>query len=155
MFHELRYTVRALKNDPSFAAIAVLFPRVTGPEVVDVRSGYYGGEMGVQMGDHAEFAGTYLVTPNFFPVFGVAPTFGRAFETNDAQRAAIVSLPFAARNFGSGAAALGQTLHVERVGYLQAGRLFENARRAGCRDSGVARSPRRPGGGAAQRVVDE
>src|SRR5207245_6713862 len=93
MFHELRYTVRALKNDPSFAAIAVLFPRVTGPEVVDVRSGYYGGEMGVQMGEHAEFAGTYLVTPNFFPVFGVAPTFGRAFETNDAQRAAIVSLP--------------------------------------------------------------
>ena len=79
------------------------------------------------MGDHAEFAGTYLVTPNFFPVFGVAPTFGRAFETNDAQRAAIVSLPFATRNFGSGAAALGQTLHVERVGYLQAGRLFENA----------------------------
>jgi len=116
MFHELRYALRALKNDPAFAAIAVLtlalgigantamfsvvngvllrpldypnasrivqlntsypqrgrsFPRVTGPDVVDIRSGasaleevsfYYGGEMGVQMADHAEFAGRCLVT---------------------------------------------------------------------------------------------
>src|SRR5438093_8876143 len=155
MVNELRYALRTLKNNPSFAAIAVLtlalgigantavfsvvngvllrpldypnasrivqlntsypqrgrsFPRVTGPDVVDIRSGasaleqlsfYYGGEMGVQMADHAEFVGTYLVTPNFFPVFGVAPTFGRRFEMNDAQRGAIVSLPFATRNFGS------------------------------------------------------
>ena len=40
------------------------FPRVTGPDLVDIRSAtsslqqvsfYYGGEMGVQMADHAEF----------------------------------------------------------------------------------------------------
>jgi len=171
MVDELRYALRLLKNNPSFAAIAVLtlalgigantamfsvvngvllqpldypnasrivqlntfypqrgrsFPRVTGPDIVDIRadasaleqvSFYYGGEMGVQMADHAEFVGTYLVTPNFFAVFGVAPTFGRGFEANDVQRGAIVSLPFAERNFGSGAAALGQTLHMERVGY--------------------------------------
>jgi len=171
MFHELRYAVRMLKNNPSFAAIAVLtlalgvgantamfsvvngvllrpldypnasrivqlntfypqkgrsFPRTTGPDVVDIRSGvpaleqvsfYYGGEMGVQMADHAEFVGTYLVTPNFFTVFGVMPALGRGLEANDAQRGAIVSLPFAQRNFGSGAAALGQTLHMEGVAY--------------------------------------
>ena len=171
MVDEFRYALRLLKNNPSFAAIAVLtlalgigantamfsvvngvllqpldypnasrivqlntfypqrgrsFPRVTGPDIVDIRadasaleqvSFYYGGEMGVQMADHAEFVGTYLVTPNFFAVFGVAPTFGRGFEANDVQRGAIVSLPFAERNFGSGAAALGQTLHMERVGY--------------------------------------
>lgn len=171
MSHELRYALRTLKNNPSFAAIAVLtlalgigantamfsvvygvllrplnypnatrivqlntlftdkgraIPRVTGPDLIDVRSGasafeqvsyYYGGELGVQMADHAEFAGTYLVGSNFFPVFGVAPAFGRTFEEKDAQRGAIVSLPFARRNFGSGAAALGQTLHMEGTAY--------------------------------------
>ncbi|HEY7055696.1 MAG TPA: ABC transporter permease [Vicinamibacterales bacterium] len=101
-------------------------PRLTGPDVVDLRSSassldqvsfYAGGELGVQMIDHAEFVGTYLVTPNFFSVFGVVPSFGRAFEGDDAGRGAIVSLPFAQRNFGSGAAALGQTLHMEGVAY--------------------------------------
>src|SRR5438067_1433604 len=169
MVQELRYALRALKHNPSFAAIAVLtlalgigantamfsvvngvllrpldypnasrivqlntsqrgrvFARLTGPDVVDIRadasaleqvSVYYGGEMGVQMADHAEFAGTYLVTPNFFSVFGVAPAFGRAFEADDAQRGTIVSLPFAQRNFGSGSAALGHTLRMEGVAY--------------------------------------
>ncbi|HEV3140753.1 MAG TPA: ABC transporter permease [Vicinamibacterales bacterium] len=106
------------------------FPRLTGPDFVDIRddasaleqvSYYFGGEMGVQMADHAEFAGTYLVTPNFFSVFGVAPAFGRAFDTDDAQRGAVVGLPFAARNFGSGAAALGQTLRMEGVAYAIVG----------------------------------
>jgi len=78
---------------------------------------YFGGEMGVQLADHAEFVGMYLVTPNFFPVFGVVPMFGHGFEEKDAQRGAIVSLPFAQRNFGSGVAALGQTLHMEGVAY--------------------------------------
>src|SRR5256885_12045755 len=50
------------------------FPRLTGPDLADIRSAastleqvafYQGGDMGVQLGDHAEFAGTYLVTPNF------------------------------------------------------------------------------------------
>jgi putative ABC transport system permease protein len=174
MRHELRYALRTLKNNPSFAAIAVLtlalgigantamfsvfngvllrpldypnasrivqlhtrfpqegrsIPRVTGPDIVDIRdvqsgasaleqvSFYFGGELGVQMADHAEFVGTYLVTPSFFTVFGVAPVYGRTLQTNDAQRAAVVSLPFAQRNFGSGANALGKTLNMEGVGY--------------------------------------
>jgi putative ABC transport system permease protein len=169
MFHELRYALRTLTHNPSFAAIAVLtlalgigantamfsvvngvllrpldypnasrivqlntaqrgraFPRVTGPDILDIGSNasaleqvsfYYGGEMGVQMVDHAEFVGTYLVTPHFFSVFGVAPAFGRGFEDSDAQRGAIVSQPFAQRNFGSAAVALGQTLHFEAVAY--------------------------------------
>jgi predicted permease len=171
MVHELRYALRTLKNNPSFAAVAVLtlalgigantamfsvvngvllspldypnasrivqlntsypqrgrsFPRLTGPDLVDIRSDasllehvsfYYGGEMGVQLADHAEFAGTYLVTPDYFAVFGVAPLFGRAFEMSDAGRGAVVSAPFARRNFGSDAAALGRTLRMEGVSY--------------------------------------
>src|SRR5262245_65733343 len=55
------------------------FPRVTGPDIADLGadatalehvSFYNGGELGVQLSDHAEFVGTYLVTPNFFAVFG-------------------------------------------------------------------------------------
>ena len=181
MLYEFRYALRALRKNPSFAAIATLtlalgiganttmfsvvngvllrpldypnasrivqlntsflkenrsIPRLTGPDLVDIRSGgstleqmsfYYGGEMGVQMADHAEFVGTYLVSPNFFATFGVAPAFGRGFgsrglenpgiENNDGQRGAIVSLPFAERNFGSGMAALGQILHMEGIAY--------------------------------------
>src|SRR5262245_62956326 len=123
MFDELRYALRTLRNNPSFAAVAILtvalgvgantamfsvvegvllkpldypnasrivqlntrfllegrsIPRVTGPDVVDIRAAqsgasaleqvsfYSGGEIGVQMADHAEFVGTYLVTPGFF-----------------------------------------------------------------------------------------
>src|SRR5260370_4621698 len=171
MFHEIRYALRMLKNNPSFAAIAMLtlalgigantamfsvvngvllrpleytnasrivqlntsdvqkgrsFPRLSGPAWVDMRSGasaleqmsyYYGGERGVQMADHAEFVGTYLVTPNFFSVFGVARAFEREFAADDTHRGAIVGLAFAQRNFGSGAGALGQTLHHEGVAY--------------------------------------
>jgi len=74
-----------------------VFPRMTGPDVVDIRSDastleqvafYYGGDMGVQMADHAEFAATYLVSPGFFSVFGAAPSFGRGFDEKDVRRAA-------------------------------------------------------------------
>ncbi|HMD36983.1 MAG TPA: ABC transporter permease [Vicinamibacterales bacterium] len=103
-----------------------VFPRLTGPDVVDIRSDastleqvafYYGGEMGVQMADHAEFAATYLVTPNFFSVFGTAPAFGRAFDEKDAQRAAVVGVSFARRNFGSGPAAIGKTMRFDGASY--------------------------------------
>lgn len=103
---------------------------MTGPDLMAIRSAasaleqvsfYFGGEMGVQLGGHAEFVGTYLVTQNFFSVFGVVPMFGHGFGTSgregDQQHGAIVSLPFAQRNFGSGAAALGQILHMEGVAY--------------------------------------
>ena len=99
-----------------------VFPRVTGPDFVDIRSDataleqvafYYGGDMGLQMADHAEFAATYLVTPNFFSVFGAAPVFGRTFDDQDAGRGAVVGLSFAERNFGSSRAALGRTVRFE------------------------------------------
>src|SRR5262245_23112891 len=174
MSHELRYALRTLKNNFSFAAVAVLtlalgigantamfsvvngvllrpldypnasrvvqlntsftqqgrsIPRLTGPDIVDIRdpgsgasafehvSFYFGGEMGVQTADHAEFVGIYLVTTNFFSVFGVAPVVGRAFDAEDAQRGAIVSLPFAQRNFGGGVEALGKILQMEGASY--------------------------------------
>jgi putative ABC transport system permease protein len=101
-------------------------PRVTGPDIMDIRdsaqafenlSFYYGGEVGVQLANHAEFTGTVWVTPEFFAVFGDSPVFGRLFQPDDGKRAAIVALPFATRNFGSGAAALGQVVHIEGVAY--------------------------------------
>jgi predicted permease len=171
MLHELRYALRTLKNNPSFAAVAILtlalgigantamfsvvdgvllrplnYPnasrmvalrttwpqrdkqifRSSGGDLVDVRAGasdleqlsfYEGGEMGVQLSDHAEFVGTYMVTPNFFSVLGRAPVFGRWLNADDVKRGAVVGLPFAQRNFGSGAAALGKTLQMEGVAY--------------------------------------
>lgn len=110
----------------SFTRESRSIPRMTGPDLIDIRTGtstleqvsfYYGGEMGVQLADHAEFVGTYLVAPNYFFVFGVSPVYGRVLEKNDAKQSAVVSLPFAQRNFGSGAGALGQTLHMEGQAY--------------------------------------
>src|SRR5260370_34006370 len=137
MFHEIRYAVRMLKNNPSSAAIAMLtlalgigantamfsvvngvllrpldypnasrivqlntsdvqkgrsFPRLSGPDWVDIRSGasaleqmsyYYGGAMGGQMADHPEFVGTYLVSPDVLPGLGVAPACQRELPADD------------------------------------------------------------------------
>jgi predicted permease len=121
---------RIVQLNTSYPQRGRQFPRVTGPDVVDIRdtagtltdvSFYYGGDIGVQMSDHAEFAGTFFISPDFFTVFGVAPAVGRSFAIDDAQRGAIVGLPFARRNFGSGAAALGETLRVEGVAYAIVG----------------------------------
>lgn len=104
--------------------------RLTGGDLVDIRgdgrifealSCYFGGEMGVQLRDRAEFIRAYFVNTDFFRVFGAAPAYGRVFDPNDAGRAAMVSLPFAERNFGSGSNALGQTLLIENRAYQIAG----------------------------------
>ncbi len=100
------------------------FPRLTGPDLVDITAGassldrlsfYAGGELGVQLPAHADFAATYFVSPQFFSVLGVLPSLGRDFTLDDASRAALVGVAFAERNFASGAAALGETLRVEGV----------------------------------------
>jgi len=78
---------------------------------------YWGGSMGVQLKDHAEFVGTQLVHPDFFRVFGVRPESGRLLNHDDAERSAIVSRGFAERNFGSSAAALGQSVFIENRSY--------------------------------------
>src|SRR5262249_7728049 len=85
------------------------FPNLTGGDEIDISAehaafepfAYYkGGEMGVQLADHAEFVGTRLVHPDFFRVFGIPPVAGRLFNLDDAQRSAVVSAGFAERNFG-------------------------------------------------------
>jgi putative ABC transport system permease protein len=105
-------------------------PRVTGGDYIDIRADrnifesiapYYGGELGVQVANHAEFVGAMLAGTEFMNVFGVAPLYGRLFNADDAQRSAIVSLPFAARNFGGGDTAIGQPLHLEDRTYTIVG----------------------------------
>src|SRR6185503_4415304 len=97
-------------------------PRMTGGDYLDIRAdgdtfesitSYYGGEVGVQVANRAEFVGAMLVSTEFTNVFGVAPRAGRLFNADDTQRSAIVSLPFATRNFGRGEDAIGQPLHLE------------------------------------------
>ena len=78
---------------------------------------YHGGEVGVQLTDHAEFVGMQLVHPDFFQVFGLSPTAGRLFNREDAERSAIVSVGFAGRNFGGSAAALGRSVFIENRQY--------------------------------------
>ncbi len=74
---------------------------------------YHGGAMGVQLSGRAEFVGVRQVHPDFFRVFGVPPAAGRTLNVDDQDRAAVVSAGFAARNFGSAPAALGQKVSVE------------------------------------------
>src|SRR5206468_7053656 len=97
---------RVVSLNTSFPQRGRSIPRVTGPDIVDIRAAatsldevsfYHGGDLGVQLAARAEFVGTQLVTPNFFAVFGVAPAFGRAFTTDDARHGAIVGLAFAER----------------------------------------------------------
>jgi putative ABC transport system permease protein len=113
-------------------------PRLTGGDLVDIRadgqifdalSSYNGGEMGIQLTGRAEFVGVFLVNADFFRVFGARPAFGRLFENSDQEHSAVIGLPFAERNFGSGPAALGRAVSIENrsyeiVGVLPAGFRF-------------------------------
>jgi putative ABC transport system permease protein len=101
-------------------------PRTTGGDIEDLRganqsfeafSYYQAWEMGVQLSKAAEFVTAAEVDPDFFHVFSVPPIAGRTFTADDAGRAAVVSAAFAERNFGSTAAALGQTLRIEQTAY--------------------------------------
>src|ERR1039457_3266656 len=109
---------------------STLTPRMTGGDLVDVAieagdfsafSSYFGGEVGVQVGGRGEFTGVYWINPGFVRVFRVPPVGGRSLEENDAGSVAMVSLPFAQRTFGDGAAALGKIVHVENQAYEIAG----------------------------------
>ena len=100
--------------------------RLTGGDLVDIRSdgeifdalsSYNGGEMGIQLAGRAEFVGAYFVNADFFRVFGARPAYGRLFENEDQERAAVISLPFAERNFGGGPAALGRAVRIENRSY--------------------------------------
>ncbi len=104
--------------------------RLSGRDLVDIRadgqifdalSYYYGGEMGVQSPGGAEFTGVFYVNPDFFRVFGVNPVYGRVLEASDLDRAVVISLPFAERNFGKASSALGSKLSIEGRTYEIAG----------------------------------
>jgi predicted permease len=112
-------------------------PRLTGGDLVDIRddgqafealSCYFGGEMGVQLRGRAEFTGAFFVNPDFFRIFGARPAYGRLLDKNDQDRAALVSLPFAERNFGSGESALSNVVSIENHSYQIAGILPEGFR---------------------------
>ena len=105
-------------------------PRLTGGDLVDIRgdgqafealSCYFGGEMGVQLRDRAEFTGAFFVDADFFRIFGAQPAYGRLLDNNDRDRAALVSMPFAERNFGSGPNALSKLVSIENRSYQIAG----------------------------------
>jgi putative ABC transport system permease protein len=96
--------------------------RVTGPDLADIRdqsksiqaiSYYEGGELGVQLRDHATFTGVSSVTAGFAQVFQIAPVAGRWFTDAEAKHAAVVNAIFAENNFGSAQAAVGQIVKVE------------------------------------------
>ena len=98
-------------------------PRLSGPDWSDLAAAtdvfetvarYHGGEIGVQLRNKAEFAGTYLVTTNFFAVFGATPILGRLPVEADANRTAVVSNAFAERAFGAAVQAVGQSIRVDR-----------------------------------------
>jgi putative ABC transport system permease protein len=105
-------------------------PRLTGGDYIDIRgdrstfesiASYYGGQVGVQVANRAEFVDAMLANTEFMNVFGVVALYGRLFNPDDAQRSAIVSLPFAMRNFGGGESAIGQSLHLEDRSYTIVG----------------------------------
>jgi Acidobacterial duplicated orphan permease len=97
-------------------------PRVTGPDAADVReearsleavSLYSGGNLGVQLKDHATFTVVTMADANFAKVFALRPIAGRLYTDADAKHALLVSERFARDNFGEAQAAVGQVLGVE------------------------------------------
>ncbi len=90
-----------LRDDPAFAAVAY----------------YDGGEMGVQLPDHATFTQIDAVSPQFADVFGVRPVSGALFRPGDASHQALVSEAFADAELGGAQAAVGKLLSVESESY--------------------------------------
>src|ERR1700733_9119973 len=97
-------------------------PRVTGPDAADVRdqarsleavSLYSGGNLGVQLKDHAAYTVVTMADANFARVFGLEPVAGRLYTDADAKHAALVSERFARDNFGKAQTAVGQVIQVE------------------------------------------
>jgi predicted permease len=96
--------------------------RVTGPDAADVRgqmpdleavSLYSGGQLGVELHDHAVYTTLTFADADFWRVFNLQPIAGRLFTDADAHHAALVSEQFARDNFGGAQAAVGQILRVE------------------------------------------
>lgn len=121
---------RIVTLNTTFQPAGRTIPRVSGGDLLDLQSGnqsfdaigyYMGGEIGMQIGNRGEFAWIYSINPDLLRVFSITPVYGRLLTESDAGRAAVVSLPFATRAFGSGPAALGQTISVDKQTYEIAG----------------------------------
>jgi predicted permease len=117
---------RIVALNTKFISEARSINRVTGADLMDVKaqSGtfeqvayYYGGEMGVQLPEHAAFTGVQGATANFAQVFGVQPVVGHLYSDEEASHSALINANFARDNFGSAEAAVGKTLSVEGVIY--------------------------------------
>ena len=117
---------RIVSVNTEFISEARNIPRMTGPDPLDVRSQsnvfetiayYYGGEMGVQLPDHATFTGVQEATPEFAAVFGVKPQAGRLYDESDANHSALINASFARDHFGSVQAALGKSMSMEGKTY--------------------------------------
>src|ERR1700761_2094749 len=108
-----------------FADKQHLNPHVTGGDYQDMRAdpafaavAYYdGGEMGVQLPDHATFTRVDAVSPQFADVFGVHPISGALFRKDDASHQALVSEAFADAELGGAQSAVGKLLSVESESY--------------------------------------
>jgi hypothetical protein len=74
---------------------------------------YSGGNLGVQLKDHATFTVVTMADANFAKVFALRPVAGRLYTDADAKHAVLVSERFARDNFGEAQAAVGQVLGVE------------------------------------------
>jgi putative ABC transport system permease protein len=113
---------RIVALNTTWAQAGHVTPRMTGPDLVDIRgsakslqaiTSYEGGELGVQVGDHASFTGVSAVTADFATVFAVKPEAGRWFTDGEAKHAAVVNAGFARNNFGSAESAIGKAIAVE------------------------------------------
>ena len=101
------------------------FGSLSGPDFRDLRrrtqrieaSSYtIGGEMGIRLGEAAEFASAHLVTTEFFRVFPIRPVAGRLMNEGD-RYVAVISQSLAERHFGRAANAIGQSLHFSQQRY--------------------------------------
>lgn len=102
---------------------------LSGPDYHDMRaraksleavSYVVGGEMGIRVGEAAEFAPTFLVTPAYFRVFAIQPVAGRLLNDGDGK-VAIIGEGLAARHFGTATGAIGKTIRFSEENYVIAG----------------------------------
>src|SRR5271157_2200218 len=123
-------SVRVVALETRWKNTGRITPRVSGGDWPDLASAhnlfetaarYYGGEVGVQLRDRAEWAGAYWVSPGFFAVFDAAPVRGRTLAAGDEGRAVEIGAGFARRAFGGDAAAIGQVLRIDTHAYEVAG----------------------------------
>jgi putative ABC transport system permease protein len=120
---------RIVALDTFFTDVQHDHPRLPGDDYQDLRSSgafqetayYDGGEMGVQLLDHATFTQVEQVSPGFLDVFGVRPSAGAGFRGEDARHQAFVSTAFANAELGGTMAAVGKLLRVESESYEVAG----------------------------------